>query len=175
MSRSPESRNGERTPYKYKIDTSPIPLDTLAVYGEQECWYRIPSWRVHFDHDALRDEDIRMHRSIGSHSAWTLTEATTGLKLHSDLPTDFYVGDEGAMLAEFAAGRMLQLTKENMKSAIAKGKEKLSKHSLNPFVPSETPAKPDPVADLCAHIKESIRLCGHGYIHMTCGDCQRRD
>lgn len=36
-------------------------------------------------------------------------------------------------------------------------------------------AKPDPVADLCAHIKESIRLCNHGYIHMTCGDCQRRD
>lgn len=35
--------------------------------------------------------------------------------------------------------------------------------------------KPDPVADLCTHIKESIRLCGHGYIHTTCGDCQRKD
>lgn len=46
------------------------------------------------------------------------------------------------------------------------------------FVPSEsapTVPKPDPVADLCVHIKESIRLCGHGYIHITCGDCQRRD
>ena len=29
----------------------------------------------------------------------------------------------------------------------------------------------DPVADLCKHIKDSIRLCDHGYIHMTCGTC----
>lgn len=34
-----------------------------------------------------------------------------------------------------------------------------------------TEPKPDPVADLCAHIKDSIRLCDHGYIHITCGTC----
>lgn len=37
---------------------------------------------------------------------------------------------------------------------------------------SETaPIKSDPVDDLCKYIKESIRLCDHGYIHITCGDC----
>ena len=39
---------------------------------------------------------------------------------------------------------------------------------------SETPttaSKPDPVADLCASIKDNIRLCDHGYIHITCGQC----
>ena len=35
--------------------------------------------------------------------------------------------------------------------------------------------KADPIRDLCTHIKESLRFCGHGYIHITCGDCQRRD
>lgn len=43
---------------------------------------------------------------------------------------------------------------------------------------SETVApqpKADPIADLCAHIKGSIRFCDHGYIHVTCGDCQRRN
>ena len=38
-------------------------------------------------------------------------------------------------------------------------------------VPPQAGPNPDPVAELCAHVKESIRLCGHGYIHITCGDC----
>ena len=35
--------------------------------------------------------------------------------------------------------------------------------------------KANPIGNLCTHIKESLRFCGHGYIHITCGDCQRRD
>jgi len=37
--------------------------------------------------------------------------------------------------------------------------------------PSPQSIKPDPVAELCASIKENIRLCDHGYIHITCGQC----
>lgn len=136
-----DATHGECLPTPYKVDTHPIPLDTLAVFGKEECWYRIPSRRVHFDHDALRNADIRLHRAIGSHGVWTLTEATTGLKLHADMPHEFYIGDEGAMLAEFAAGRMLQLTPEKMQDAIAKGKEKVAQHSRCPFAPSETVAR----------------------------------
>jgi hypothetical protein len=32
----------------------------------------------------------------------------------------------------------------------------------------------DPIEELCSYIKESIRFCDHGYIHVTCGDCQLR-
>lgn len=133
MSESSKSR--KETPYK--VDTGPIPLDTLAVFGEQECWYRIPSWRVHFDCEALKGVDIRLHRAIGSHGVWTLTEASTGLKVFADMQHEFYVGDEGAMLAEFAAGRMLQLTPEKIAEAIVNGMETLSKHTPNPFTRSE--------------------------------------
>ena len=137
-----ESRNDEappRTPYK--VDTGPIPLDTLAVSpdGKGECWYRIPSWRVHFECEALKGVDLRMHRAIGSHGVWTLTEASTGMKLFAGLPHEFYIGDEGAMLAEFAAGRMLQITPEKLAEALAKGREKLRQHTPNPFAVSEKP------------------------------------
>lgn len=31
--------------------------------------------------------------------------------------------------------------------------------------------KPDPIAELCKSIRNDIRLCDHGYIHITCGQC----
>jgi len=31
--------------------------------------------------------------------------------------------------------------------------------------------KPDPIAELCESIRKDIRLCDHGYIHITCGQC----
>lgn len=131
------SRSGEESPKPtpYKIDTGPIPLDTLAVSpdGKGECWYRIPSWRVYFDHEALKGVDMRLHRAIASDGVWTLTEASTGLKVFGDLAHDFYVGDEGAMLAEFASSRMLQITPEKLADALAKGREKLRQHTPNPF------------------------------------------
>lgn len=43
--------------------------------------------------------------------------------------------------------------------------------------PAPSPAieqKPDPIAEMCKSIRNDIRLCDHGYIHITCGDCQRR-
>lgn len=132
-----ESPTPQRSPYK--IDTGPIPLDVLAVNpdGKGECWYRIPSWRVYFDCEALKGVDVRLHRAVASHAVWTLTEATTGSKMFGDLPHDQYIGDEGSMLAEFAAGVMLKLTPEKVASSIAKARERLTKHTPSPFVSSE--------------------------------------
>ena len=36
---------------------------------------------------------------------------------------------------------------------------------------SEPESRPDPIADLCEKIKQDIRYCDHGYIHITCGQC----
>lgn len=115
----------------YKLDTGPIPLDVMAVNpdGKGECWYRIPSWRVHFDYDALRDVDIRLHRSIASSAVWTLTEATTGFKMFGDLAHDYYIGDEGSMLAEFCAGYMLKLTKDKVTEALKRARQALTQRT----------------------------------------------
>ncbi len=134
---SPSTPHGEGQPYK--IDTTPVPLDVFSVYGPEDvgCWYRIPSWRVRFDCEALKGVDVRMHRAVGSHAAWTLTEASTGFKMFGDMPHDQYIGDEGSMLAEFCAGFMLKLTPEKVAAGIAKAKEILKTRTPSPFAVSE--------------------------------------
>lgn len=122
----------------YKIDTGPIPLDVLLVNqpGQPKgaCWYRLPSWRVFFDCEALEGVDVRLHRSGESSAVWVLTEASTGARIFADLPQDFYIGDEGAMLTEFAASTMPKLTKEKVAKAIAAASERLKEYPPNPFV-----------------------------------------
>lgn len=141
----------------WKVDTDPTPLDTLAVSPLGiECWYRIPSWRVHFDHEALRDYDIRLHRAIGSHGVWTLTEASTGLKMHGDMPHEFYIGDESGMLAEFAAFKLKQLTPVKMADAISKGREMLNKRTPNPFAAPSTQLPPE-ANELAAALRDAAR------------------
>jgi hypothetical protein len=133
----PRTPPRETTPYK--LDTAPLPLDLYSEYGGMHgCWYRVPSWRVHFDCEALKGVDVRMHRGIGSSAVWTLTEATTGFKMFGDIPHDYYVGDEGSMLSEFAAGMMLKLTPDYVAKAIAKAREVLKGKPPSPFVPSES-------------------------------------
>lgn len=129
----------------YKIDTGPIPLDVVNQPGQKEgeCWYRIPSWRVYFDCEALKGVDVRLHRSIASCATWTLTEATTGFKMFGDLAHDQYIGDEGSMLAEFCAGRMLQLTPAKVAAGLAKAREILTTKTPNPFIRSETERSPE--------------------------------
>jgi hypothetical protein len=141
----PTTPHGEAR-HPYKIDTAPVPLDLYSEYGGKDgCWYRVPSWRVHFDCEALKGVDVRMHRGIGSASVWTLSEATTGFKMFGDLAHDMYIGDEDAMLAEFAAGVMLRLTPEYVEKAIAKAKEVLQTKTPSPFV---------------ARSETGLRVCG---------------
>lgn len=42
---------------------------------------------------------------------------------------------------------------------------------LSPAAITAEAARPDPMQELATYIKESIRLCDHGYIHITCGRC----
>lgn len=158
------AKSGEQVRTPYKIDTGPIPLDVIAVNQINEpggCWYRIPSWRVHFDCEALKGVDLRLHRSIASAAVWTLTEATTGFKIFGDLAHDQYIGDEGSMLAEFAAGRMLQLTPEKVAKAIETAKEILAKRPSNPFGKSAR----DEIIEECARAceREADRATGDAY------------
>lgn len=151
------AKSGEQVRTPYKIDTGPIPLDVIAVNQINEpggCWYRIPSWRVHFDCEALKGVDLRLHRSIASAVVWTLTEATTGFKIFGDIAHDQYIGDEGSMLAEFAAGRMLQLTPKKVAKAIETAKEILAKRPPNPFAPCTTPLKPGLRADIVKRLRD---------------------
>lgn len=118
----PKSRNGEAAETPYKIDTGQIPMEAFSGNqdGTKGDWYVVPSWRVHFDHDGLRDFDIRLHRSVDSQAVWTLSEATTGCRITGDIPHEFYIGDETAMLAEFCAGMMKRITRESMVAQIEK-------------------------------------------------------
>lgn len=138
--RSPESRNGEAAETPYKIDAEMVPMEAFAgnPEGTKGEWYAIPSWRVHFDHDGLRGFDIRLHRSVDSQAVWTLSEATTGCRITGDIPHEFYIGDETAMLAEFCAGMMKRITRESMVAQIEKALARQAGLPPRPSARSET-------------------------------------
>jgi hypothetical protein len=133
LSRSGEASNDDKP---YTIHTNPVPIDMLSEGPGGECWYRVPSWRVTFKCEALAGVDARAHRSLGSYGAWTLSEASTGFEMFSELPEDH--GSMEGMLAEFTAGVMLKLTPELVAHSIAKAKKILAGRTPSPFVASET-------------------------------------
>ena len=136
MTPLPESRSGE-TLKPYTIGKNPLPLDMLSEGPAGDTWYRVPSWTAEFVCEALKGVDLRVHRGLGASGVWTLSEATTGFKVFGDLDLDSYYRDDMyAMLAEFAAGRMLQLTAENISDAIARAKKILAVRLPNPFTTS---------------------------------------
>jgi hypothetical protein len=123
----------------YRILSEPVTLDLYAENPPQ--WFRIPSWRVEFIDGALKGEDVRVHRGLGSGAPWTLTEATTGALMFREGPRHEYAPDSEMedVIDEFAATLLPKLTREKVLAAIAEATARLATKIPSPFgTPSET-------------------------------------
>lgn len=116
----------------YTIQKNPIPLEMLSEGPGGECWYRIPSWRVEFHHEALAGVDVRAHRGLAHDAPWTLSEGTTGHKMYEgwdDEPDD----EMEDVIEEFIAIYLPKLTKEKVEKSLSMARETLSKRTPSPF------------------------------------------
>lgn len=117
---------GNKAPYT--IGTV-APLDVLGVGLVCDEWFRIPSRRVEFHCESLKNIDVRIHKSITRESGWVLSEATTGFKIYDG----FGDQDPETLMALFCDAVLPKLTREKIDSSMARAREQLIKRKPSPF------------------------------------------
>lgn len=113
-----------------------VPLDVLLVGrgdDKAEAWYRIPSWRVEFNHEALKDLDVRLHKSLDGPSGWALSEATTGHKMYEGWDDEDEPGNSTDALVEFTELMLPKLTRGKMEAAMVKARAAMTTKPPCPF------------------------------------------
>lgn len=130
---TPESEQGE----VYRIareEEQPLTVYIKRKTSDDHDWYRIQSWPVVFL--GFEEFDLRVHRLIDWLDGWAVSEATTGMAIVKD--------DNFAASPDTACDRVAwhivkkQITPENLREKIAKGKERLK--ALGLCVRSESAA-----------------------------------
>ena len=146
---------------EYSIERTPVPLPMLGVIdGQPDHEYSVPSWRVSFP--ALPgDFDLRVHRSLNSDGAWTLSEASTGMKVY-DGWGDHETMDE--LLDLFCQLVLPKMTPEILTKSIADGREKIGARAQRPSLATPGDMLPTPRTDAWeAEAEDATTYCVQGW------------
>ena len=117
----------------WKVVQKMIPFDVLLVSDGAHYWYRVPSWRVEFDHEALKGVDVRLHKSLDGPSGWAVSEGSTGHNMYEGWDLEDEEGTSTDALVEFTEFILPKLDRAKVETAIAKARETLATLPPCPF------------------------------------------
>jgi len=123
----------------YTVIQKMVPFDVLLVgkSDERQEWYRIPSWRVEFNCEALKGIDVRLHKSLDGPSGWALSEGSTGHKMYEGWDDDDEPGNSTDALEEFVALMLPKIDRAKVEAGLAKARAQIANLPPCPFLPGD--------------------------------------